>query len=109
FTRILELLSANALELLPLNAKLILRENLTYPLACNLLSGVNVNFKWYHNNVKLTNSSDVHIENSSKFSFLTFRNVQLQHTGTYEWRVTYSFGQNDTTRPQLTVQGIHIK
>ena len=70
-------------KLLSLNSQIELIENMTYVLACNLLSGVEpIFFKWTFNNLPiLSDNSELTMDtNSHKFSLLTFKNVLKYHT-----------------------------
>lgn len=102
----LNYLSANTPKLIPLIDHVDLVENLTYPLACTLFSGTEVTFQWSHNGIKLTNSTEVNIESTPKYSFLTFRNIKYSHAGNYECRVTNSLGQFDVIKTRITVKGL---
>lgn len=101
------LASAFGLRLSPLNRNNDVFENVTYVLTCSLVSGFTdlPVFEWTHNGHKLTNNSNIHLENSAKFSLLTFRNIQRQQAGLFECRVTNSLGEFDVTQTQVNVQG----
>lgn len=99
------LIYASPIRLMPLNSHIDLVENMSYPITCAVLSGSQISFDWNHNGITLTNSSDIHIENTAKFSLLTFKNVKRQHSGIYECQASNSFGQSDQTKTQINVQG----
>lgn len=92
-------------KLMPLISSIDLSKNMTYLLVCNLASGFNIKFDWTHNSIKLINDSNVQIDNSAKFSSLTFRNVQQENAGQYECRATNSFGEFDIIRTKINVNG----
>lgn len=99
---------ANPVKLMPLNSYINLVENMSYPITCAVLAGSQISFDWNHNGIKLTNSSDIQIENTAKFSSLTFKNVKRQHSGIYECQASNSFGQSDRTKTQINVHGKRI-
>lgn len=96
---------ASVPKLVQFTAIVDLGVNDTFVLACNLRTGSNIIFEWTHNGVKLSNSSSVKLDNSPRFSLLTFRNIQRQHAGKYKCRVSNLAGESDATTTQINVQG----
>lgn len=96
---------ASAPKLMQFNTIIDLGVNDTFVLACNLRTGSNIIFEWTHNGVNLSNSTSVKLDNSPRFSLLTFRNIQRQHAGKYKCRVSNLVGESDATTTQINVQG----
>lgn len=96
------------LKLMPFASQTELIENQTFPLACTVVTGSKATYEWILNGAKLVNSSNIQLDNSAKFSFLTIRNVQRSHSGILECHVQDLSGSISSTKTKIIVKGNEI-
>lgn len=105
FSILIFIVDTTSLKLMPFASQIELIENQTFPLACTLLSNSQITFEWFFNGAKVVNSSNIQLENSAKFSFLTIQNVQRSHSGILECRVKDLSGSTSSTKTKIIVKG----
>lgn len=75
---------------------------------CSVISGAEPIFFTYHFNGRpISESSDIKIESSAKFSFLTLQHIKQSDSGSYTCQAKNQYGLNSVTW-NLFVNGNHI-
>ena len=82
-------------------------QNISYVLQCNVLSGsIPIFFEWTKDKTnKLSESSNVKIDNFEKISILNFNELQRENSGLYTCTAKNAFG-SDSTSTQLNIDGL---